>query len=198
MPFQVLYLTGPPASGKSTLTHWLTRRSTSIQAFIYGEVLTKWVGERGAGFLQDDLRTQSSKVISAEDVRAVDRQLLDFIAANRDRSHIVIDSHAVTKEAYGYRVVQFSSEMLAAAMPTMVCMLYAESQVITGRISRDAQGRPSISSHEADLHTNLQAAVALSYGFQLGVPVYFMDSARPVEELGADLLEMLGARLTDD
>ncbi len=137
------------------------------------------------------MRRQSARVILPSDVQAVDQQLIDTVQGSRDSTHIVIDSHAVTKESYGFRVTPFTLTNLQAIRPTMICCLYAASSVIIERIGENSQGRPNPTSFEADLHTGLQGAVAINYGIHLGIPVYFLDSAAPTKSLVSEIVRRI-------
>jgi len=180
----VIYLTGAPATGKSTLLASLDANMQPMLTFSYSKVLADYVGKRSAAELsQDEIRRQSAKVITAEDVQAVDQMLLELVNRRRNDSHIVIDSHAVTKEQYGFRVTAFTLEKLAAIRPTLLICLYADPEIIRARIAADPAGRPQVTKSEAETHDTLQANVALIYGIQLGIPVYFLDSAKPTATL---------------
>jgi adenylate kinase len=91
---------------------------------------------------QDQLRERSAQEVKPEDVEAVDRQLLEFVNSNRGQSHIVTDSHAVTKETFGYRVTPFTLPQLEALRPTMICVLYADPTEVISQITENSQGRP--------------------------------------------------------
>ncbi len=104
--YEVIYLTGPPASGKSTLVAVLEERVQPLKAFVYSKVLADYLSQKSVNrYSQDNLREMSARVITPDDIEIVDTQLLDFVADNINKSHIVIDSHAVTKEKYGFRVM---------------------------------------------------------------------------------------------
>ena len=137
------------------------------------------------------MRKHSAGVITAEDVTAVDEMLVQLVRDSRNSSHVVIDSHAVTKEKFGFRVTPFNLTQLHAIGPTMIFMLYAASETVIGRITSHAQGRPIPSLFEATMHTNLQATVAIIYSIQLGIPVYFLDSSKSREELIAEITKRL-------
>jgi adenylate kinase len=190
--FQVIYLTGPPATGKSSLTAALKQRVQLLEIFTYSQELAEFVNRKqSVSLTQDNLREQSAKVISPEDVERVDELLIDFVQTKRKESNIIIDSHAVTKESYGFRVTPFSIQKLSLLSPTMIFMLYTEPSVVRDRIERNSQGRPLISEFEASFHCELQADVALIYGISLGIPVYFLNSEAPID----DLVEQIYKRL---
>jgi len=78
-----------------------------------------------------------------------------------------------------------------ALRPSLICMLYAESTEILRRIADKSEGRPTISSFEADYHTFLQSQVAVAYSLKLGLPLYIFDSTDSVSAAAKKLTELL-------
>jgi adenylate kinase len=125
--------------------------------------------------------------VTPEDVQEVDHALVDFVSKHRATHTIVIDSHSVTKEIFGFRITPFSFEQIEHLAPDEIWLLYASPEVTIRRISADAAGRPTISEEESRLHTSLQASVAATYGIALGQAVYLFDTGGDRKELLARL-----------
>ena len=190
--YQVIYLTGPPAMGKSTVVDYLTQHLSPLIPFVYSRVLSDHIAsQKGSTVAQEELRQQSEQIVTPEDVAAVDARLLGLVQTERDNSHIIIDSHAVTKESYGFRVTPFSLNTLAQIQPTRLFCLYAPSSVAIDRILSNNQGRPTPSEFEADFHTYAQANVALIYGIHLGIPIYFIDAEQPTDVIASKIMRSL-------
>jgi adenylate kinase len=182
--FDVVYLTGAPAAGKSSVAEQLKQTVSPIEVFNYGQELTRFLAAKtGEPLSQDELRRQSSQVITPEDIDALDSILLKRVGELRSRTNVVIDTHAVTKEPYGFRVTPFSLQRFGELRPTKIVVLYTSPEVAVSRIVTDPGGRPTITVFESGFHSALQASVALSYGTSLGVPVYFLDSDKEMPEL---------------
>jgi len=183
----VIYLTGSPATGKSTLSRNLKKAYRDLLVFSYSEELRKHVARRAesTAISEDQIREQSSKLVTAEDVKTLDAELVELVRKQRSHRPILIDSHAVTKEAFGFRVTGFAVPALQDLAPDVIVCLYASSQVIRERIGSNAMGRPQVSEFEADLHTHAQIALAIQYGTLLGKPVYLLDGAVKEEDLVA-------------
>lgn len=181
---KLIYLTGAPATGKSTLTRNLSKRLPEALIFTYSKELLALVkGRRSSVANQDDLRRESAGVITHKDVEDVDRQLLNLAHSSRARKNMVIDSHPVTIEKFGFRVTPFTKEQLRQLAPDVVVCLYAEAKVIADRIKANAAGRPLPSYSEIDLHTHLQCQVASMYAFEVGARLYYLDAAHSPEVL---------------
>ncbi|NEO17683.1 MAG: AAA family ATPase [Moorea sp. SIO3E8] len=185
-------MTGAPASGKSSTLRKLEEAKPSIFRFEYGAELTKFVQERNASILdQEELRARSADIIRPEDVDGLDEKLLDQVDELRGKRPIVIDSHPVTKEIYGFRITAFSQSKIKRLQPDEIWVLFAAPDVIRERIKRAPDGRPMISEEEARTHTLTQASVAATYGVLVGAPVYFFDTDRDQEKLVSILLKRL-------
>ncbi|WP_158665409.1 ATP-binding protein [Sinorhizobium fredii] len=189
---KTVYLTGAPAAGKSTTARLLKQQIPGLKIWEYGAELTRYVKERAQIGSQADLRRLSANVVTPEDVAAVDKELLEFVNTNRGTYPIVIDSHPVTKEDFGYRITAFSEAQVKALAPDEIWVLFTPPNVTVERINSDAEGRPQIDHEEARMHTSLQAGVAATYGVAIGRPVYLFDSS--IDQ--AALIRRLGDRLS--
>lgn len=189
---KVIYLTGAPASGKSSTTRLITERLPRLLVWEYGARLTAHCAQRSAEVIgQHDLRARSAGVVTLADVEEVDRALIAFVAENRPTRHVLIDSHPVTKESHGYCITPFSLDQFAQLRPDEIWVLYADPEETRRRIREDAGGRPLVTQEEARTHTMLQASVAATYGMSIRCPVYMFDTAGPRDALIERLLERL-------
>lgn len=188
---KTIYLTGAPAAGKSTTAHLLRERVPALKVWEYGAELTRHAADRAGVSGQHDLRRLSGQVITPEDVVSVDRELLKFVQLNRAASPIVVDSHPVTKEEYGFRITAFSHEQIKALDPDEIWVLFTSPTVAVDRINSAPDGRPLVDAEQARFHTTLQASVAASYGIITGKPVYLFDSNIDQHQL----VRQLAARL---
>lgn len=187
---QVVYLTGAPATGKSTLCSHLAKAVQRVVVFSYSEELRKLVQRRtGTALTEDTIREKSAAVVTAADVAALDEELIARVSSERANVHFVIDSHPVTKELFGFRVTGFSVPQLQRLAPDAIVCLYTTPEIIAARIAASPMGRPSVTAFEAAMHVQLQASVAAQYGVLLGKPVYLMDSSASEVELAARVAE---------
>jgi adenylate kinase len=131
-------------------------------------------------------------LVMPEDVAEVDKALLAFVDLHRFTSHVLIDSHPVTKESYGYRITPFSLEEFGRLRPDEIWVLFADPIETRRRISADAGGRPLVTEEEARTHTMLQASVAATYGMSIRCPIYMFDTTDTQDEL----IARLAGRLT--
>lgn len=188
---KLIYLTGAPATGKSTLSENLLKKVPETHIFTYSKELLNMVNQKDDNLKsQDDLRRESGQCITLEDVNEVDRQLLGFVRTQRHAKNILIDSHAVTIERYGFRVTPFSKQMLSDLAPDVIVCLYADASVISERIKTHAAGRPLPSITQLIYHNNLQTQLASQYAFEVGASLYFLDADCSPDLLLEKLLEV--------
>lgn len=177
----VIYLTGPPAVGKSTLCERLAETVPELEVLHYSALLRDYLAQEGSSTSEEGIRRASASIINPQIVREVDDFLIERVRTLRSSRPVIIDSHPVTKENYGYRITPFPLAKLRELAPTHVCLLYCDSETIIQRIIRDSQGRPKVTSFEADFHLYLQSQVAIIYGIDLGLPVYVLDNGGGTE-----------------
>lgn len=184
--FPVIYLTGAPATGKSTLSRNLAAKFPALRVFAYSDELRRHLAHRAQSALtEDSIRELSAKVVTSDDIVALDTQLVNRVRTERAEAPFLIDSHPVTKEDYGFRVTAFNVETLRALNPDVIVCLYTSPAVLIERIRSTPMGRPMVREFEAKMHIDLQASVATQYGVLLGKPVYLIDSSIAESDLVA-------------
>ncbi len=186
---KVIYVTGAPAAGKSSTLKALSARIPDMQVWEYGERLTAYVQARSVNITdQSELRAKSAQVVTPDDIAQLDGQLLEFVELHRGKSPVLIDSHPVTKEEYGFRITAFSETRARDLAPNEIWVFYANPEETRRRIQSESGGRPLPSEEEARMHTSLQSAIAATYGIIVGAPVYLFDTATSLEELVSRLM----------
>jgi adenylate kinase len=176
----VVYLTGVPATGKTTVSDAVAASDSRIRLFSYSEHLGRRLDAS-----RDDLRSQSESIVIAEVVHAVDEELVGFVAKHRPTASVLIDSHAVTYERYCYRAIPFKRKVLAGLHLDAVICLAAAADVIAARIAENPASRQVVSVEFIEHAQRLQEGVAMSYSVVLGIPLYVLDAAAPVANVAA-------------
>lgn len=137
------------------------------------------------------LREKSSKIITAQDVRAVDRILLRKVHKTKNSQNIIIDSHAITNEEYGYRSTPFSMSLLKGLKVDFFVTLFTRPEIIVQRLIDKPEGRIIPSIHNVSVGIDMQNALILSYGLLTDKPVYFLDLSSDMEYLSDWLISKL-------
>jgi adenylate kinase len=172
---KVILLTGAPATGKSTLRAKLAEALPTLKEFDYGQRLREAKAERGTSISYADLRTQSSQVIHSSDVKKLDEQIIGEIATIRREYDVLIDSHAVTREHFGFRAIPFSLSQLSRLMLDAVMVLSCDPPELLKRMDHNREGRRDVTQTQALQHQTLQQSLALTYAVACGCPLYLID-----------------------
>ncbi len=186
--YKVIYLTGAPATGKSTLCKEVLKIVEPLIIFSYADELLNHINSKhGRKNSLTDLREASAHIVSYKDVLEVDKKIISELKRNRDKAHFIIDSHAVTKEDFGFRITPFNYRQLRKINPSIIVVLYSSPEEIKSRISKEAQGRPTVSTFECEMHMSLQSSVAISYSIHLDCPLYFFNSTTSPVDLARSI-----------
>lgn len=188
---KIIYLTGAPATGKSTLTADLVTRAQQVTVFTYSKELARVTSTRVGPVTQNDMREQSAKLITRGDVGVVDAELVqEARRLKQTDDYLVIDSHPVTIESFGFRVTPFTKEMLQQLAPDVIVCLYADADTLALRIKADAAGRPLPPKSELERHVDLQCQIASIYAIETGASLYFLDASKTRAEVLSNFLKV--------
>lgn len=176
---EVIYLTGIPGTGKTTVGRELESASDGrIVHFPYSERLAL-----KARATHDELRAKSATLITREMVHDTDQELVELVSGRDPQVSVVLDSHAVTYETYGLRVIPFTPQRLVELGLTAVVCLTASPELIVSRVATEPAGRPLQPLAKVGQALTTQTAVAVNYSVQLGVPLHVVDTDRPQQEV---------------
>lgn len=191
--YETILITGAAATGKSTLARALAKRE-HYSVFEYGEELRRRAEAKYPGLTHADTRSQPEIFISPENISGTDEALQQFISTYRTISHVIIDSHAVSKEKYGFRSEPFGPGQLQRACFSRIIFLHCDPEVIMARTNSYPDGRPTLNIREAELYQNFQCSVAINYSTILGIPIHFLDSAMEPGIILSQFLDLVGSK----
>lgn len=186
---KVVLLTGAAATGKSSVAKFIASHFRPVKKVDFGQLLLdRKLRTVGAQLTYDELREKSAQVVTSEDVKSVDAELIDSVQQLRKLTNVIIDSHAVTRETYGYRVTHYSDTELRHLAFDLVIITYCEPDELVRRHTHDPRGRPPISAFEAQHQMGLQESVGLHYAIVSGCRAYLLNTTeRTVSAVATEL-----------
>ncbi|USF28373.1 hypothetical protein N510_003332 [Firmicutes bacterium ASF500] len=188
---KLLYLTGSPATGKSTITNAIFQMEPSIQIIRYSDEIKNFYAESKRGqFTTSQLRMESSKIISHNDISNIDQYILKKIQTST-ANYIILESHAITVESYGFRATPFSVQLLGMVAPNLIVCLYSEADLIFERIKNNPQGRLLQSTENIHVGQFLQMSLALQYGILTNAEIHFINTQHEPQVVAQQLVHML-------
>lgn len=190
---KVVLLTGAPGVGKSTLRGALAKRLSGLQAFDYGMLLLERKKGHGITIPYSELREKSSAIVTPDDVGSVDDWVIGRVSELRQRSDVILDSHALTAEQYGLRAIPFSADQLRRLKLDAVLVLRCEPATLLKRVHDKPEGRRNITEDLMRELQILQEAVGISYAIACGCPIFIIDvSERSQEQVTEMAMHVLG------
>lgn len=191
MKYKVIMLTGASATGKSTLSNALEQAVPTLQSISYGKLLFSLKKQEYPNLTYEELRSKSAQIVTPKDIANLDNEMLVWLAENRKKSHIIIDSHSVTAETYGFRITPYGLEQVARLKFDAVVSLYCSFRTMQARIEGKSRGRPLLDESQFNKHITLQDSIANMYGIISNCPIYHIDTANEVSTLLTTMLSIL-------
>lgn len=188
---KTIYLTGAPATGKSTLSKFIAAQRNDVFVLSYNEILRDIINQKQGSRINDaGIRQHSSLIVSPEAVSEADSWVEEELRRRMPAQHVIIDSHAVTKEQFGFRVTPYTPYQLSGLHIDVLICLYTDSKILEDRIKDDPAGRPLPSHFELNLHISLQSSLAMQYSTMTGKPLYLLDSSANISSLAEQIADL--------
>lgn len=185
MSFNVAYLTGVPGSGKSTICSRLLRSRNDVEIISFGKFLKERLARKHPDLSYQEMRAASAELISPALVKLVEEDVISRVSQSRSSKHVFIDTHAVTKAQYGFRLTPFSLRSIRALNPTFYITVIASLETISKRMTENSDGRLLLNNWQAETEAILQNTLTTAYSVETGSPSYYLENNSDDEFEGA-------------
>jgi adenylate kinase len=175
---RVVMLTGAPGSGKTTLTDRLKTKARRLHVLRYGEIILDRLRLVHPNLSYENLRSESSSIVPSDLLKDVDSFVAEKAKELRETGHVIIESHAVTKEPYGFRVTPYHESTLRQLAFDAFVFLNCSAGNLMRRNQPKLSGRLEATMEEHSTHNDVQRNVALLYSLITGRPLYILDAGQ--------------------
>jgi len=189
---QVILLTGIPAVGKSTVANEVARRVRRLTVVHFGTLIQGSIRNLLRKRVKEyQLRGGVSTFVTPEVLDEARQDLINVLWAKRKEMHVLLDSHAVSRVAYGFRSTPDAPGYLQNLDLDLVIQLYAAPNVVEQRRQRHPDGRPSSVENDMTRYEFLQAAVSTFYAATSSCPLCFVDASGRLKDVVARVIESI-------
>jgi adenylate kinase len=169
---KVVLLTGVPGVGKSFVAAELERLFEPLTVIGFSSIIQDQRPDQPS---IRSLRTDPDRYARSEDIDSATTELARRLEELRSNSNVLIDSHAVARTAYGFRITPDSVQTLQMLQLDAVLVLHDSPAAVIERTTADAQGRRPSSPDDVAHHASLQDSVSVAYGISSPCPVFVVN-----------------------
>lgn len=188
---KVILISGPPCSGKSTLIEELVGLVKNLHPLKYGQLILEELQRDYPSLTYENMRSCASTLVTREVVAEVDRKAIDKVAEIRKTSNILIESHTVTQESFGFRAVPYSVNEIQGLAISCIILLSPPPNILVARVAENPEGRKVFSRPVAKGFLELQTIYAVNYSVISGCPLFSIDSSVRSPELTSQVVRIL-------
>lgn len=171
-------INGIPASGKTTAVNYLEKNFSQIYVLRFGSLIFQYKKKKFPQLKYEDLRKKSSSLIGFDDIKTIDNIVIEVTKKHRSSSHVLIESHGVTREDFGFRVTPYTHiNQIHKLKLHAIVFISCKPTIVYDRINKNAKGRKPISQNEVVQNIRLQECLSMIYSTQAGCPLYVIDNS---------------------
>lgn len=178
-------LTGAPGVGKTTVSEGLSRQDPDVfrvlrfGRYVYEAALSRL----GKNIDYRDFRSSSAELVTTQDIYQATERAEEVVKDNAKASKItIVDSHAVSKEHYGWRAVPDDPRLLAKFGYNWIIQLYAPPELVIERTLHSPDGRLAAAPEDIAVMQVLQFGTSVYYAATIGKPLHVVSNTGPIGE----------------
>jgi len=175
MEGKFILLTGAPGVGKSTITRSIETRISPMTRIGFGDLIFEVKKQLGTIENYEQLRATPDKSIPINYVSLAAEVLLNRVTLLRHATNIILDSHAVVNDYFGFRIVPEINDFERVKIDAVI-VVHAPFEIVEQRVIREPKGRNPISKHSFEKHQTMQDAVAIHFSLLAKCPMYVVET----------------------
>ena len=194
----VIFLTGIPAAGKTTLAYALQER-TGLRRLSVGDFVAEAARELHPNLTRRDLRADPDRFAPPPVVATACRRLAREANMQAQHGDVLVESHAVTPTPEGARSTPFHPDTLEILAFDGVVVLHTKIELVAARLTSGGHGRRALRETELHALQVMQDAVAVAYSVALGCPLCVLEGdghTETLERKALVILEQLGCQVS--
>ncbi|HZR82560.1 MAG TPA: AAA family ATPase [Candidatus Binatia bacterium] len=180
-------LTGVPGVGKSSVARWLEERCDARYRWVpFGELIRQALNELAGSRVEEaQLRREPTSLVTEAVLEHATRQLVAMCASSARRVVVIVDSHAVSQDQFGFRSTPDGPSYFKALRYDAIVQLVLPGQEILDRTPVGTGGRQARSGVDLDFHSSLQLMVSTFYAAMSECPLFVVSADGAVSEVAA-------------
>ena len=175
MEGKFVLMTGVPGVGKTTIARNIETRIRPIVRIGFGELIFEVKQQQGTTENYGQLKATPDKLIPINYVSLAEEVLLNRVAEFRYTTNILLDSHAVVNDYFGFRIVPEINDFERAKIDAII-VIHAPFEIVNQRVIREPKGRNPISKQTFEKHQAMQDAVAIHFSLMARCPMYVVET----------------------
>lgn len=180
----ITLLTGVPGVGKSTVAAGVCALDSTATVLSFGRILFDLTRrQRAFELTYEQFRQRSWEFVNSRLIEEATSEARNRIRT-AGRRHVIVDSHAVSIEPYGFRSTPDSPKLLEQFSYNTIVQLHASPEVVFERHGAElTSGRLYRTVDDVATAAVLQFAASTYYAGMTGCPLHVVDASPEVEKV---------------
>lgn len=189
MSNKVILLTGIPGIGKSTISRLMVNKLKNITSIGFGDLIYEVLHNEGKKPSRNRIKTTPDKFVTINTIKTAAEILLKKIAEIRLCKNVLIESHAVVRDSYGFWIIPEINDFKKAQLDAII-VIHATFEIFEKRMKESTDGRYLISGETFSKYQSLQDSVAINFSLLSDCPLYIVETDNDLESTENSLLHI--------
>jgi adenylate kinase len=185
----IVLVTGVPGVGKTSLCRFLVDARPHRYVHIrFGNLILRALDRDE--ITETELRRSAASLVTPSILEVATEMLMAEVAKNSERI-ILVDSHAVSQNRYGYVVTPDGASYFGRLRYAAIVQLFALPSTVLARSAALASGRQASVERDVNIHFMLQCSVSVGYSAASECPLLIVEAEKGVDRVAANVESLL-------